>query len=381
MKNLVILANKYPNFIEPNVNVFTQQVAWALLDNEINITVICPNPLNYCKDNKLLPYYSIESNESGKKLEIYRPRYFGLGQDRNFMQKLCVDITTKMYIKAVDSVLKKMCLDDTVILAEFICPSGVAASLLGKKYNINSYMQVGEATYQGDKKYGNIKLRKKLESLSGVIALSGYIRDYIINANIFEKNKIIIIPSGYRKNRIYKRDKNIARDKFNLPRDKFIVGFCGSFDDRKGILRLEKAIDSIDDQNIVLAACGKGELMPTSKKIVWNGPINHEELGWFYSAIDVFAFPTYFEGCCTAIVEAIACGCPIITSDRSFNYEICDKNNSILIEPSDIEAMKNAILEIKNDKNRQEEMSKSSLKMAKNLSLDIKAKKMIDFMK
>ena len=162
MKNLVILANKYPNLIEPNVNVFTQQVAWALLDNEINITVICPNPLNYCKDNKLLPYYSIESNESGKKLEIYRPRYFGLGQDRNFMQKLCVDITTKMYIKAVDSVLKKMCLDDTVILAEFICPSGVAASLLGKKYNINSYMQVGEATYQGDKKYGNIKLKKKL---------------------------------------------------------------------------------------------------------------------------------------------------------------------------------------------------------------------------
>lgn len=381
MKNLVILANKYPNLIEPNVNVFTQQVAWALLDNEINITVICPNPLNYCKDNKLLPYYSIESNESGKKLEIYRPRYFGLGQDRNFMQKLCVDITTKMYIKAVDSVLKKMCLDDTVILAEFICPSGVAASLLGKKYNINSYMQVGEATYQGDKKYGNIKLNKKLESLCGVIALSGYIRDYIINANIFEKNKIIIIPSGYRKNRIYKRDKNIARDKFNLPRDKFIVGFCGSFDDRKGILRLEKAIDSIDDQNIVLAACGKGELMPTSKKLVWNGPINHEELGWFYSAIDVFAFPTFFEGCCTAIVEAIACGCPIITSDRSFNYEICDKNNSILIEPTDIEAMKNAILEIKNDKNRREEMSKSSLKKAKNLSLDIKAKKMIDFMK
>lgn len=381
MKNLIILANKYPNLIEPNVNVFTQQVAWALLDNEINITVICPNPLNYCKDNKSLPYYSIESNESGKKLEIYRPRYFGLGQDRNFMQKLCVDITTKMYIKAVDSVLKKMCLDDTVILAEFICPSGVAASLLGKKYNINSYMQVGEATYQGDKKYGNIKLRKKLESLCGVIALSGYIRDYIINANIFEKNKIIIIPSGYRKNRIYKRDKNIARDKFNLPRDKFIVGFCGSFDDRKGILRLEKAIDSIDDQNIVLAACGKGELMPTSKKLVWNGPINHEELGWFYSAIDVFAFPTFFEGCCTAIVEAIACGCPIITSDRSFNYEICDKNNSILIEPTDIEAMKNAILEIKNDKNRQEEMSKSSLKKAKNLSLDIKAKKMIDFMK
>ena len=179
---------------------------------------------------------------------------------------------------------------------------------------------------------------------------------------------------------MYRRDKSKARDRLGLPQDKFIVGFCGSFDDRKGILRLQKAIDNINDENVVLAACGKGECNPTSDKLVWNGPINHEELSWFYSSLDVFAFPTYFEGCCTAIVEAIACGCPIISSNRSFNDEICNSKNSILLDPDDIQAMQNSILSIKRDKGKQFEMSKSSLEKAKDLSLNIKAIKMINFM-
>lgn len=380
MRDIIILANKYPNVYEPNVNVFTQQVAWALLDVNINVTIICPNPINYRKQNINIPFKSVEHNEQGRKLTIYRPKYVGMGQEVEHMQKLCVDVTTKMYINAVNRVLKNINLENTVLFAEFLCPSGVAASVLGKKYGVNSYIQIGEATYQGDKKYGNERLKKLLEPLTGVIALSGYIRDYLLNANIIDQNKITILPSGYRKDRIYKRDKVEARKKLGLPLNNFIVGFCGSFDDRKGILRLEKAIDGITDNNVVLAACGKGKCAPKSKKLVWNGPINHEDLAWFYSALDVFAFPTYFEGCCTAIVEAMACGCPIISSDRSFNYEICDQYNSILIDPDDISAMRKAILTLKNDENIQISMSKASLIKSKDLSLDKKAKKMIEFM-
>ena len=380
MRDIIILANKYPNIYEPNVNVFTQQVAWALLEADINVTIICPNPINYRKQNINIPFKSVEHNEQGKRLTIYRQKYVGMGQEVEHMQKLCVDVTTKMYINAVNRILKNSNLENTVLFAEFLCPSGVAASVLGKKYRVNSYMQIGEATYQGDKKYGNERLKKLLEPLTGVIALSGYIRDYLLNANIIDQNKITILPSGYRKNRIYKRDKVEARKKLGLPLNKFIVGFCGSFDDRKGILRLEKAIDGITDNNVVLAACGKGKCSPESKKLVWNGPINHEDLAWFYSALDVFAFPTYYEGCCTAIVEAMACGCPIISSDRSFNYEICDESNSILIEPDDISAMRKAILTLKNDENIQISMSKASLRKSIDLSLDKKATKMIEFM-
>ena len=205
------------------------------------------------------------------------------------------------------------------------------------------------------------------------------IRVNSIAPGIIDTDKIIVLPSGYRKDRIYQRDKFAARKRLNLPLNKFIVGFCGSYDDRKGILRLEKAIDEIQDTDIVLAAVGKGNFEPTSSKCVLKGPVNHVDLAWFYSAIDVFAFPTYHEGCCTAIVEAIACGCPVISSDRPFNYEICDHTNSILIEPDDIGAMKRSILKLKNDEKLRHQLSRGSLRRAKELSLDEKAKKILDF--
>ncbi len=378
---IIIVANKYPNKYEPNVNVFTQQIVWSFADLGYDCTVICPMPINYNKSNISFPSERTEFSDRGSQIKIYHPKYVGAGQNGIF-RKIKVRITTRLYTNAVDSVLKKICTDNSVLFAEFLCPAGVAVSHLGRKYDIPAYMQIGEATYQGNEKYGNKKLRDKLLiGLTGIIALSGQNRDYLVNAGIIEKEKIIILPSGYRKDRFYKIDKKAARMELGLPLDKFIVGFCGSFDDRKGILRLDAAIDKIDDDEVCLVAVGKGNIEPKSSKCVFKGIINHDRLMFFYNAIDVFAFPTYHEGCCTAIVEAIACGCPIISSDRPFNYEICDKKNSILIEPDDIDAMKENILKLKNNKELAAKLSEGSLNKAKSLTLDEKAINVLKYMK
>ncbi len=378
---IIILANKYPNSIEPNVNVFTQQLAWSFADLEYKCTIICPTAINYDKRNTTLNEVDYEKTERGNIIQILRPKYIGFGQNGSFLQKARVALTTHNYKSATEKILKKLNLSNAVLFAEFLCPSGVTASLLGKKYGIRSYMQCGEATYQGEQKYGNKKLAKKLlYDLSGVIALSSQNKNFLVNAGIVPSEKIIVLPSGYRKERIYPKEKMESRRKFGFPEDKFIVGFCGSFDNRKGVLRLEKAVDQIEDKSVVFAACGKGECEPTSTKCLWKKPINHKNLADFYSAIDVFAFPTYNEGCCTAIVEAIACGCPIISSDRPFNYEICDKTNSILLDPDNISDMKDCILYLKNNPNKLKELSEGSLKKASMLSLDDKVKKVVQFM-
>lgn len=378
---IVILANKYPNFLEPNVNVFTQQIVWCFAERGYECIVICPVAINYKRQNYKFPSKRVEKTETGKEINIYHPKYIGLGQNGKTALRIRVRFTTEAYIDACEAVLKKMDLKNVVLFAEFLCPSGVAASILGKKYGLKAYMQCGEAIYQGDIRYGNSILKSKLlDGLNGVIAVSGHNKNYLVDAGVIDQERIIVLPSGYRKDRIFQRDKIEARKRLGLPLDKFIVGFCGSYDERKGVLRLQKAIDEIADESIVFAAVGKGEKVPTSKKCVWTGPINHKELAWFYSSIDVFAFPTYNEGCCTAIVEAIACGCPIISSDRSFNYEICDETNSLLIEPDDIDAMKENIIKIKNDKELRMKLSSGSLEKAKELSLDNKAQRVLQYM-
>ena len=376
---LIILANKYPNIIEKNVNVFTQQIAWSFTENNCDCVIICPVAINYNYKNHIIPKQRVERTDSGKKIIIYSPRYIGFGQNGKFLLKLRVAFTTRAYIRAVKRALKNIDMNNSAFFAEFLCPSGVAASLLGKKYKLPSYMQIGEAIYRGDLRYGNKKLASKLiKDLSGVIAVSGQNKNALVKAGVVAEEKVFVIPSGYRRDRIFKRDKIESRKKLGLPLDKFIVGFCGSYGERKGVLRLEKAIDEIQDDEIVMAAVGKGNGAPTSKKCVLKGPIDHKDLSWFYSAIDVFAFPTYNEGCCTAIVEAIACGCPIISSDREFNYEICEKTNSILIEPDDISAMKDSIIKLKEDRELRERLSEGSIAKSQELCLDNKARKIIE---
>ena len=383
MKRIFIFANKYPNIFEPNTCVFIQQLVWSFADLGYECNVISPAPINLNIKYIKLSLCDIEKNENNKVIKVYHPKYISLGQSGKVLQKIRVRFTTFQYISAAKRVLKKQNLKvkNDIFYAHFLCPSGVAVAKLGKKYGIKSFMAHGEALYVGNAKYGNNYLKKIFKNLTGAIAVSTQNKNYLVKAGIIESSKVGIFPNGYRKERFYKIDKIEARKHFGFDNDKFIVGFCGSFDERKGIIRLEKAIDNINKDDIVFACAGKGNLIPISNKCILKQAINNNELVYFYNAIDVFCLPTKNEGCCNAIVEAMACGCPIISSNKEFNYDILNDKNSILINPSSVEEIKNAILKLYSDRNILDKLSKSSLDKAKKLTLEERAKKIIEFIK
>lgn len=376
--SICVIVNKYPNRVEPNVCVFIQQLVWSFSDMGIKCSVICPLPINLKKEYLKFPYKRIEKNENGKEIQIYHPKYVSLGQSGSFLQKLRVAFLTSMYTFAVNSVIKKMEEKPDILYSHFVCPAGVTASRLGQRYSIPSFMAHGEALYVDDVKYGNKKLKREFRGLTGVIAVSSQNKDFCVNAGIVNEEIIQVFPNGYRKERFMQYDKFEARKKFGWDSEAFIVGFCGSFDERKGVLRLQSAVDQID--GIQFACAGKGKKMPTSKKCIWARPVDNRDLAWFYSALDIFVLPTQNEGCCNAIVEAIACGCPIISSDRAFNYDICDETNSLLIEPNDIDQLKSAIVYLKMHEDKRKQLSKGSLIKAESLTLEKRAQNIIDFM-
>lgn len=95
---------------------------------------------------------------------------------------------------------------------------------------------------------------------------------------------------------------------------------------------------------------------------------------------DVFVLPTLAEGCCNAIIEAMACGLPIISSDLPFNDDILDDACSIRINPKSVNEIANAIQLLCGNPNLQNQMSKASLDKAASLTIENRAKKIVDFM-
>ena len=89
--------------------------------------------------------------------------------------------------------------------------------------------------------------------------------------------------------------------------------------------------------------------------------------------------PTQKEGCCNAIVEALAMGLPIISSDGAFNDDILDENNSIRVNPDDVDAIATAIKEMKEDSALRNRMVAYSLARHAEYSIQGRAKRIVDF--
>lgn len=322
------------------------------------------------------PYKKIETTGKGATIEVHLPKYIGFGQS-DILGFNPAKITTHNFTRAVQNVIEKMKQKPDAVYGHFVTPAGITASRIGRKYDIPSFMAYGEASLNTIKHFGHKETAKELATLDGVIAVSEKNKNMLISADVVRSNIIEVFPNGYRQERFYPRDKRQSRKKFDLPLDKFIVSFVGSFDHRKGIIRLIDAVEMLDDVYIICA--GKGKLVPHSKKCLFQGSVKNEDLPFFYSASDVFVLPTLNEGCCNAIIEAMACGLPIISSYFPFNDGLLDETNSLRINPLDINEIRSSIHKIYSNKKIRQELQKGSMEKSKSFTLESRAKKITGY--
>jgi len=103
------------------------------------------------------------------------------------------------------------------------------------------------------------------------------------------------------------------------------------------------------------------------QEVICTGYLNQEELPDFYSAAEVLVFPSIYESFGLPILEAMACGAPVVTSNRSACSEVAG-GAALLVDPEDWEAIANAIERVLSDTGLREELRAAGFKRAKEFS-------------
>ena len=216
--------------------------------------------------------------------------------------------------------------------------------------------------------------------VSGVICVSTKNKQESIALGLTDESKCIVIPNAVNAELFHKLDKSSCRHALNISGNDFVVAFVGWFNERKGATRVADAIKRVG-KGVKSLFVGGGELEPQCDGILFKGLLPHDKVPLYLGAADCFVLPTLHEGCCNAVVEAMACGLPVISSDLPFNWDILNETNSIMVDPNNIDEIADAIRSLRDDALKRESLAKGALKSVQDLTIDQRAENIIYFIK
>ncbi|MGN0295393.1 MAG: glycosyltransferase family 4 protein [Lachnospiraceae bacterium] len=376
MESICIISQRYPCSVTPAVHVFVQKLAWEMADKGIDVHVISPVPV-YDKAFRLLPEKQIELTSKGNRLTVYRPRFFYFGEKKIGPVRLSHLSADQMYL-AAKNMIEKYSIDTEVFYGHFICVAGICACRLGRYYHKPAYIAYGESSDWSLHGFGLKAIKKEISEISGFVAVSTSNKNKLIKNGLADNKNVKVFVNGVNDNIFYPRDKKMSREKFGLNQNDFIVAFVGQFSDRKGVLRLSEALETMEEPIHAIYA-GKGKLKPSGDHVSYCGIVSPEEIPFFLSASDVFVLPTQNEGCCNAVLEAIACGIPVVSSDCEFNYDILNQDYAVMINPDSIDEIQNAVRELYHNPDQRRQMRLRALEKSRMFTLKGRADKIIEW--
>jgi len=219
-----------------------------------------------------------------------------------------------------------------------------------------------------------------------IITDSNFIKEEAKQFLKIEEHRIRVIFMGYDK-AIFNQNnqKELIRfQNFNKLPQNFLL-FVGSIEPRKNLVSLLSAYLLLPeyikkDFRLVLVGF-KGwenkeilELLGKLKGAVgYLGYVSNEELAELYRRAACFVYPSLYEGFGLPPLEAMACGCPVVTSNVTSLPEVCG-DAAYYVDPYDVENIADGMHKVLSDEAMRESMVKKGLERAKLFSWEKAAK-------
>lgn len=230
-------------------------------------------------------------------------------------------------------------------------------------------------------KFYRIFFKKYAHKANRIVTVSNYSKLDISKTYDVNKAKIDVSLNGVNSlfHPIELSEQINIQKQYSQGKEYFL--FVGALHPRKNIKRLLVAFDLFKTETN-----SKNKLLIVGAKMWWNRELKEAfenlthkdevfftgrkslpELKLIYASAQAFCFVPYFEGFGIPILEAMRCGCPVITSNCTAMPEVAGEA-AILVDPFNIEDIKNAMIIVEKDNDLRVKLSKKGLIHSQNFS-------------
>jgi glycosyltransferase involved in cell wall biosynthesis len=228
-----------------------------------------------------------------------------------------------------------------------------------------------------------------LRKAEKIITVSEFSKKDISKYIKYPEDQIEIIPPAVDHNLYYPNRNRAALKKYRIEETEKVILYVGAEEPRKNIQLLINSFSKLKNKipQVKLLKVGTPnylgvreklleqiESLNLQKDIIFTGYVSERELAEIYNAVDLFVFPSLYEGFGIPPLEAMACGTPVITSNTSSLPEVVG-DAAIVVDPYDADKLVEEMYQLLTDDGLKKEMIRKGLKRSKMFSWDESARK------
>ncbi len=344
---LVVYSSLFPSLVQPGAGLFIRERLFRV-GRRLPIVVVSPRP--WFPGQGLLrlwhPGYRPmpARQEVQQGVEVYYPRFFALPgllrQWDGFFMALGSWLTV-WRLKRRQGV--------NLIDAHFAYPDGYAAGLLGRwlRLPVTLTLRGTEMPHSRNPRLRPL-LVEALRRAQRVFAVSDSLRQLALRLGA-APGATRVVGNGVDIEKFQPRARGEARRRLDLPEHARVLVSVGALVERKGFHRvieiLPRLLPSHPDLHylVVGGASPEGDLesrlraqvaeLGLTGRVHFLGALPPEQLAWPLSAADVFVLATRNEGWANVLLEAMACGLPVVATDVGGNAEVVRRDDLGAVVP------------------------------------------------